>query len=104
VSESAWRAPVVPRLDRDEGHGRSARRFRVRRVVLLAFDKRLDVRRRDQANFMPGVTDSPPPAMGASAGLHGDDAAWLLGKKAEDFLTRKLLSKATLPSARAPCA
>jgi hypothetical protein len=31
--------------------------------------------------------------MGAPAGLHRDDAAWLLGKKAEDFLTRELLSK-----------
>jgi hypothetical protein len=31
--------------------------------------------------------------MGAPAGLHGDDAAWLLGKKAEDFLARQLLSK-----------
>jgi hypothetical protein len=85
------------RLDSNEAHGRSARRFhnrfRVRRVVLLAFDKRLDVRRRDQANFMPGVADSPTPVMCAPAGLHGDDAAWLLGKKAEDFLARQLLSK-----------
>jgi hypothetical protein len=40
---------------------------------------------------MPGVADSP--VMGAPVGLHGDDAAWLLGEKAEDFLTRKLLSK-----------
>jgi hypothetical protein len=42
---------------------------------------------------MPGVADSPTPVMGAPAGLHGDDAAWLLGKKAEDFLTRELPSK-----------
>jgi hypothetical protein len=41
----------------------------------------------------PGVADSPTPVMGAPAGLHGDDAAWLLGKKAEDFLARELLSK-----------
>jgi hypothetical protein len=41
---------------------------------------------------MPGVVDSPTPVMGAPADLHGDDAAWLLGKKAEAFLTRKLLS------------
>src|SRR6516165_1695725 len=84
-------------FDSNEAHGRSARcfrnRFRVRRVVLLAFDKRLDVRRRDQANFMPGVVDSPTPVMGAPAGLHRDDTAWLLCKKAEDFLTRELLSK-----------
>ena len=69
----------------------SARRFR--RIVLLALDKRLDVHRRDQANFMPGVVDSPTPVMCAPAGLRGDGAARLLGKKAEDFLTRKLLSK-----------
>ena len=97
------------RLDSNEAHGRSARRlrnrFRVRRVVLLAFDKRLDVRRRDQANFMPGVADSPTPVMCAPAGLHGDDAARLLGKKAEDFLTRELLSKGYAfhpPERRAP--
>ena len=42
---------------------------------------------------MPGVADSPTPVVGAPAGLHGDDAARLLGKKAEDFLTRELLSK-----------
>src|ERR1700722_18620965 len=47
----------------------------------------------DQANFMPGVADSPTPVMGAPTGLHGDDAARLLGKNAEDFLTRELLSK-----------
>ena len=85
------------RLDGDEAHGRPAcclrNCFRVRRIVLLAFDKRLDVRGRNQANFMPGVADSPTPVMGAPAGLHGDDAARPLGKKAEDFLTRELLSK-----------
>jgi hypothetical protein len=42
---------------------------------------------------MPSVADSPTPVMCASTGLHGDGAAWLLGKKAKDFLTRKLLSK-----------
>jgi hypothetical protein len=31
--------------------------------------------------------------MCAPAGLNGDEAAWLLGKKAEDFLTREILSK-----------
>jgi hypothetical protein len=85
------------RLDGDEAHGRPAcrfrNRFRVRRVVLLAFDKKLDLRRRDQANFMPGVADSQTPVMGAPAGLHGDRAARPIGKKAEDFLARKLLSK-----------
>ena len=84
-------------FDSNEAHGRSARRFRnrfrVRRVVLLAFDKRFDVRGRDQVNLMPDVADRPTPVMGAPAGLHGDDVAWLLGKKAEDFLTRELLSK-----------
>ena len=42
---------------------------------------------------MPGVADSPTSVMGAPAGLHGDGAAWLLGKKAEDSLTREFLSK-----------
>jgi hypothetical protein len=85
------------RLDGDEAHGRPAcrlrNRFRIRRVVLLAFDKRLNVCGRNQANFMPGVVDSPTPVVDAPAGLHSDDAARLLGKKFEDFLTRELLSK-----------
>ena len=85
------------RFDSNKAHGRSARRFcnrfRVRRVVLLAFDKRLDVCRRDQANFMPSVADGRTPVVGARAGLHGDDAGRPLGKKAEDLLTCELLSK-----------
>jgi hypothetical protein len=47
----------------------------------------------NQANFMPSVADSPTPVVGAPARLHGDDAARPLGKKAEDFLPRELLSK-----------
>ena len=42
---------------------------------------------------MPGVADSPTLVMCAPAGLHGDDAAWPLGTKAEYLLTRELLSK-----------
>jgi hypothetical protein len=42
---------------------------------------------------MPSAADSPTPVVGAPAGLHGDDTARLPGKKAEDFLTRKLLSE-----------
>jgi hypothetical protein len=42
---------------------------------------------------MARLADSPIPVMGALAGLHGDDAAWLLSKKAEDSLTREFLSK-----------
>jgi hypothetical protein len=56
-------------------------------------NKRLDVRRRDQADFISGVADSPTLVMCAPAGLHGDDAAWPLGTKAEYLLTRDLLSK-----------
>jgi hypothetical protein len=40
----------------------------------------------------------------APTGFHGDDAARLLGKEGENFLSGKLLRKPTPPSARAPCA
>ena len=84
-------------LDRDEAHGRSARRLgdrlRVGRVVLLALDEGFDVDGRDQPNLMAEVADGAPPVMRAPAGLHGDDAARLLGQEGENFLARKLLAE-----------
>src|ERR1700722_3918437 len=41
----------------------------------------------------PASRIARPPVMCAPAGLHDDDSVWPLGKKAEDFLTRELLSK-----------
>ena len=84
-------------LDRHEAHGRPDRRltngFCVRRVVLLAPDERFDINRRNQSNFMAESTDGASPVMGAPAGLHSDDAAWMLGQKSEDFIARKLLAE-----------
>jgi len=37
------------------------------------------------------VADRPAPMMRAAAGLHGDDAARLLGQEGEHLLARKLL-------------
>src|SRR4051794_5847697 len=84
-------------LNRDKAHRRStcslSDRFRVSRIVLLALDERFDVGRWDQSNLMPEVTDGPPPMVRASTGFQGDDAARLLGKKAENFLSGKLFAE-----------
>ena len=85
------------RFHRDEAHGRPARRLadrlRVGRVVLLAFDERLDVGRRNQADLVPEVADRAAPMMRAPAGLHRDDAARLLGQESQNLLARKLFSE-----------
>src|SRR3954447_21276552 len=84
-------------LNRDKAHRRStcslSNRFRVSRIVLLTLDERFDVGGRDQSNLMPEVTDGPPPVVRAPTGFHGDDAARLLGKEAENFLSGKLLAE-----------
>jgi hypothetical protein len=84
-------------LDRDEAHRRPncslGDRFRVGRIVLLAFHERFDVGGRDQPNLVAKVADSPSPMVRAPAGLHGDHATWLLGKEGENFLSGKLLAE-----------
>src|SRR3954447_25368782 len=42
---------------------------------------------------MPEVTDGPPPVVRAATGFHGDDAARLLGKEAENFFSGKLFAE-----------
>src|SRR5215203_3266246 len=84
-------------LNRDKAHRRPtcrlSDRFRVGRIVLLALDERFDVGGWDQSNLMPEVTDGPPPVVRAPTGFHGDDAARLLGKEAENFLSGKLFAE-----------
>src|SRR3954470_3910763 len=84
-------------LNRDTAHRRStcglSDRFRVNRIVLLTPDVRFDVDGWDQSNLMPEVTDGPPPVVRAPTGFHGDDAARLLGKEAENFLSGKLFAE-----------
>ena len=87
MSETAWRAPVVAsvltatkrivgRLAASAIASASAASFFSRLTNGLTYVA-------GSANFMPGVTDGLDPMMGAPAGLHGDDATWLPGKKAE---------------------
>src|SRR3954453_21190147 len=84
-------------LNRDKAHCRStgslSDRFRVGRIILLALDERFDVGGWDQSNLMPEVTDGPTPVVRAPTGFHGDDAARLLGKEAENFLSGKLFAE-----------
>src|SRR4051794_9059699 len=84
-------------LNRDKAHRRStcslSNRFRVSRIVLLTLDERFDVGGWDQSNLMPEVTDGPPPVVRAPTGFHGDNAARLLGKEAENFLSGKLFAE-----------
>src|SRR3954451_18454319 len=84
-------------LNRDKAHRRSTRRlsdrFRVSRIILLALDERFDVGGWDQSNLMPEVTNGSPPVVCAPTGFHGDDAARLLGKEAENFFSGKLFAE-----------
>ena len=41
----------------------------------------------------PEAPIARPKVMGAPAGLHSDDAAWMPGKKSEDFIARKFLAE-----------
>src|SRR4051812_7249606 len=84
-------------LNRDKAHrwstGSLSDRFRVGCIILLALDERFDVGGWDQSNLMPEVTDGPTPVVRAPTGFHGDDAARLLGKEAENFLSGKLFAE-----------
>jgi len=42
---------------------------------------------------MPEVTNGPPPMVRAPTGFHGEDAARLLGKEAENFFSGKLFAE-----------
>src|SRR4051812_32032001 len=84
-------------LHRDKAHRWSTRslsdRCRIGSIVLLALDERFDVDGWDQSNLMPEVPDGPPPVVRAATGFHGDNAARLLGKEAENFFSGKLLAE-----------
>src|SRR3954449_1495789 len=84
-------------LNPDKAHRRStgslSDRFRIGSIVLLALDERFDVDRWDQSNLMPEIPDGSPPVVRAPTGFQGDDAARLLGKEAENFLSGKLFAE-----------
>src|SRR4051794_16874717 len=84
-------------LNRDKAHrwstGSLSDRFRIGRIVLLTLNERFDIDGWDQSNLMPKVTDGPSPVVRAPTGFHGDNAARLLGKEAENFLSGKLFAE-----------
>ncbi len=59
-------------LDRHKVHGRQQRRLRNRlgSIILLAFQERFDVMRRDQSNPVPVAGQFPRPVMGSWTRLH----------------------------------
>src|SRR5215813_9812507 len=65
-------------LDRNEAHAWPLRRFTDRLciggIVLLPFDERLDVDRRDQAHLMAQHNDLTRPVVGPGPGSHPDHA------------------------------
>jgi len=97
---------LVFRLQGNKAHGRTQRgvddRFRIRRIVLLAFDERLHVHRRDQTNLVSQLLKGAAPAMGRRAGLHGHDASRLPGNEVGQLGARQLLAKRDRPIPACP--
>src|SRR3954471_4164769 len=79
-----------------------ADRLSIGHIVLLAFNERLHVRRRDQSDFVAEFSDRASPVVRARARLHRDNAAGLARKEGEHL--RAPLRKTTAPDALAPCA
>ena len=84
-------------LDRHEPHRgplrRLANRFGIGRVVLLAFDERLDVGRWDQPHRVPKLTELPRPVVRPGARFQGNNARCLGGEELEQPCPCKTLSK-----------
>ena len=76
-------------------HGRPLHRFRDRLsiaiVILMTFEERLHVLRRDQTHIVADRCKLPADVMGARAGLHADQAARNIGKTASKLTTGNLL-------------
>ena len=60
------------------------------RIVLPTFDKRLHIRRRDQANLVAQLHQLARPIMGRAAGLQSTVARTNLGEVAENGITGQL--------------
>ena len=77
----------------DEPHRRPGRcfndRFCIGRIILLPFDKGLNIGRRDQANIMAKFADLTRPVMRGGAGLHRDDAFGQFRKEGDDLAARQ---------------
>ena len=63
-------------------------RDRVGGIILLSFDERLHVDRRNQANIMAEALREPPPKMARRTRLHGHDARRLLAQNSFELRAR----------------
>src|SRR5215467_472313 len=77
-------------LDRNKVHSRSLHRLgdglRIAEVVLVAFEKRLDVLSWDQANVMAEWDNLARDVMRATAGLQADEAGRQVDKPADKLV------------------
>jgi hypothetical protein len=69
---------LLDALDRHEAHGgplrRLGNRLGIRRVILVGLDEGLDELRGDQFHLMAIRLEAAGPVVGATTGLHGDQA------------------------------
>src|SRR3954453_10024214 len=70
-----------------------ADRLSIGHIVLLAFNERLHVRRRDQSGFVAEFSDRASPVVRARARLHRDNAAGLARKEGEHLRAPELLAE-----------
>ena len=88
---------LAGRLECNKAHIGPSRRFGDRlcicRVVLLPFDERLHINRRDQPDVMAQVPNRTSPKMSAGTCLHRNNATRLLSQKLEQLRTCEFLAK-----------
>jgi hypothetical protein len=78
-------------------------RLRVRGVILLPLDERLNIARRDQFHVVAGPLHFARPMVGAAAGLYRDEALRMLRHEALELWPRQLLPEENRPVCSAPC-
>jgi hypothetical protein len=72
---------------------RLADRLGIRGIVLLTFDERLHVSRRDQPDRVPEPADLARPVVGAAAGLHRHHAGPLGREEGKNLVPPQLLAE-----------
>src|SRR4051794_20580730 len=70
-----------------------ADRLSIGHVVLLPFDERLHVSRRDQLHRVAELGDLAPPIVSARAGLQGHRAGWKRGQERKELAAAQPLAK-----------
>src|SRR5271166_4513802 len=91
-SRARWRisaAWLVDRTDRHEALARPSRRL-AGRVVLVAPDIRLHMRRRQQSNLVPELDQRPPPMVSRGARLHRHQTPRQFGEESHQPAAREL--------------